>query len=122
MKYELLNLVGLIFDLTLENGMMIGDMLSKTLNNLQNLYFPIHSKELKSETRDRWNFEMIFEGFLNVLVFSRHPKALKLLYWVIWEEKTLLKDKLTRSINVFVEKGINDMNCMEFFKTTLKEF
>jgi hypothetical protein len=65
---------------------------------------------------------MIFEGFLNLLVFSKHPKALKLLYRIIREEKTLLKDKLKKSINIFIKKGINELNCIDFFSSTLKEF
>lgn len=77
---------------------MIGDELNKVLINLQNTYFPLHTKELKPESRDRRNFEMIFEGFLNVLCFSKHPKSLKLLYRIIREEKTILKDKLEKSI------------------------
>ncbi len=90
MKYELLNLVGLIYDLELEGGILVGESLTRTLTNLQNNYFPLHTKELKEESRDKRNFEMIFEGFLNVLVFSKHPLALKLLYRVIREERTLL--------------------------------
>ena len=123
-KYECLNLVGIIYNLkspvkTKSNGAggspkIIGELLRTSLFRIMNQYFPLWSSEIRPDTREKRYYEMIFDGLINLITFSKNPNALKLLYRVIKEDNTLCEYKLEHALNVLITQGINNLSLAEF--------
>jgi hypothetical protein len=83
-----------------------------------NQYFPLWSHEIKPDTREKRYYEMIFDGILNLITFSKSPHSLKLLYRVIKEDNTLLEYKLEHALHVLITQGINKCPLVEFLSHT----
>ena len=127
-KYEWLNLVGIIYNLEspvkgqsgANNGgsskgpRTIGEVLQSSLFRIMNQYFPLWSHEIKPDTREKRYYEMIFDGILNLITFSKSPHSLKLLFRVIKEDNTLLEHKLAHALHVLITKGINKLSMVGF--------
>jgi len=79
-----------------------------------NQYFPLWSHEIKPDTREKRYYEMIFDGILNLITFSKSPHSLKLLFRVIKEDNTLLEHKLAHALHVLITKGINKLSMVGF--------
>lgn len=125
-KYECMNLVGIIYNLKSPsknkrngaNHQIIGEFLCNSLFRIMNQYFPLWSHEIRPDTREKRYYEMIFDGILNLITFSKNPHALKLLYRVIKEDKTLCEYKLEHALHVLITKGINTLSLAEFLVQT----
>lgn len=123
-KYECLNLAGILYNLKSpvkpknDGGdpkpKIVGDILCNSLLRIMNQYFPLWSTEIKPDTREKRYYEMIFDGILNLITFSKNPQALKLMYRVIKEDKTLLEHKLEIALHTLITKGINTLGQAEF--------
>jgi len=124
-KYECLNLTGIIYNLKSPNksksgnksniqSNIIGEVLCNSINRIMNQYFPLWSHEIRPDTREKRYYEMIFDGLINLIRFSKNTHALKLLYRVIKEDKTLLEYKLEHALHVLVTKGFNKLSLSEF--------
>lgn len=121
-----MNLVGIIYNLKSpvkdkRNGaskhVTIGEMLCNSLFRIMNQYFPLWSHEIRPDTREKRYYEMIFDGIVNLVTFSKNPHALKLLYRVIKEDKTLCEYKLEHALHIII-KGLNSLSLAEFLVQT----
>ena len=122
-KYECLNLIGIIYNLKApskikalgnDKAHIIGEFLVNTIFRIMNQYFPLWSHEIRPDTREKRYYEMIFDGLINLITFSKNPHSLKLFFRVIKEDKTLLEYKLEHALHVLITKGFNKLTLSEF--------
>lgn len=127
-KYECLNLIGILYNIqgptkgkateTPSDKQIIGETLRQVINRILNQFFPLWSSEIQPDTREKRHYEMIFDGMINLVTFSKNPHALSLFFRVIKEDETLLEYKLEHAIHVLVKKGFNKLPISEFLVRT----
>lgn len=124
-KYEWLNLIGILYNIKsplkqkFEGGTkIIGEALGGAVLRIMNQYFPLWSYEIKPDTREKRYYEMIFDGILNIISFSKNPQAIKFLYRAIKEDKNLLEHKLERGLHNLITKSINKLSQADFLVNT----
>ena len=130
-KFEWLNLIGILYNIKsplkqkAEGVKIIGEALCGAVFRIMNQYFPLWSYEIKPDTREKRYYEMIFDGLLNMISFSKNPQSIKFLFRVIKEDKNLLEHKLERGLHTLITKGINKLSQADFLvnvKMLLSEF
>jgi hypothetical protein len=101
----------------------IFDRLKISLKDLQQSYFPISTRELQKQSNEAINFEKLFEGFLDLVDFSKSPQLLSLLYRFLREHKPeFFHGRLTATVNNIVQTKINSCDTFEKFFEIFKQF
>jgi hypothetical protein len=77
LKKEVLQLVGMIYNMRTSKGEFVHVRLNDSIINLQRSFFPIKSRDLVKNSNEFANFNIIIEAFLNLLLLSKNLKVRK---------------------------------------------
>lgn len=75
LKKEVLQLVGMIYNMRTSKGEFVHVRLNDSLINLMRQFFPIKSRDLVKNSYEFTNFNIIIEAFLNLLLLSKNLKV-----------------------------------------------
>jgi hypothetical protein len=75
LKKEVLQLVGMIYNMRTSKGEFVHVRLNDSIINLQRSFFPIKSRDLVKNSNEFANFNIIIEAFLNLLLLSKNLKV-----------------------------------------------
>ena len=111
---ELLNLLGVLIKYIItinEGGSNLKDYFEKKQENIryyfisiQGRYFPIKTSYLKVNTKDYYDFELLFNTFLNSFNMVKTFEFLELLFPVLREDKTIYSIKIKATLKGYVDE------------------